>query len=110
MIHFRFFIFFLLSSPFTFAMEEPHESSNWTELVQRQAAIEAARKFLTGNQPGILDSSLCVATPGAGFSAQELFYSNLGFTVDQLLQAYRQLMEEQAKILKASRKRRYTEI
>lgn len=108
MIHFRFFIFFLLSSAFTFAMEEPHESSNWTELVQRQAAIEAARKFLTGNQPGILDSSLCVATPGAGFTAENTYYKNLGFTVGQLLQAHQQLMNQRSR--ESRKKMQQTEI
>jgi hypothetical protein len=108
MIYFRFFLFFLLSSAFTFAMENPHESSNWPELVQRQAAIKAAQEFLKGNHPGILDSSLCVATAGAGFSAQELFYSNLGFTVGQLLQAHQQLMNQRPR--ESKKKRQQTEI
>lgn len=110
MIHFRFFVFFLLSSAFAFGMEKPHESSDWPALVQRQAAIEAAKDFLRQKLNTGQEGVLCSQFKGAGFTAENTYYSNLGFTVDQLLQAHQQLMEEQAKILKASRKRGYTEI
>lgn len=46
MNYFKLLVFCLLSSAFTFAMENPHESSDWAQLVKQQAAIEAAKDFL----------------------------------------------------------------
>ena len=122
MNYFKLLVFCLLSSAFTFAMEKPHESSDWAQLVKQQAAIEAAKDFLRQELDIGEEGVLCSQFKGAGFTVKETYYKKLDFTTKQLLQAHRQLMKErleearrqlvkeQAKILKASQKRPYTEI
>ena len=100
-------------------MEQPHEDTNWAELVKGQAAIQAARDFLRQGPNTGKEFLLCSQFKGAGFTAQETYYQELGFTTQQLLQAHWQLMQEQLQEArrqlvkekaKAPKKRQYTEI